>query len=746
MMIPKLRGYFVVLAVGIWVNHVAAKEGYVTCGNSGPTHLWTETEEIQEGPSQAERTPPANTGTPLVVSNATYRLEVDPRGRVCSLVLDPVEYDAWFLGTQTTDQVRGMAARLYAHLADDFDFILFINNENVNPGGYSGRHYGVQNDVLGIGSGLFDNTAAYGSSGRLQSAIHLRTRSNLRGGPSLHEISHRWANRLTLIPNAGAHWGFSSAGGQLGGWRPGTLVDLGSGRYDADGFNGSSSFGTVANGGNGLPYSEIEIYLMGLLSSDSVADLQVAVNGAWENTSQGIFIASAINPVSITDIVADEGVRIPDISVSPKAFRAVAILLTPEPLTPTVWDAMDRDVASFELEGDDGSTLFNFWEATGGRATIQLAGLLNSMQPGIDGLILEPNQPLVATGLEGTMLAPTSMAYTIRNLSTNAVSWAATTAESWLQISPTSGVLAGGATAPFSVQLDASAHLLAAGAYSNVVQIANTVTSVYTQIAAELVVGTVANMPFFDGFESGAFDTYWELGGTEEHRIALDASQTPVGMYQVILDDHTNSGSISLNELMLTIDLAGWTNVMLQFMAKEFSDEAHPPPASPFTGSALFDGIAIRTSHLTTDWHVVQALTALSGEFQLMEVNLDTAVAEAGIEYSSTFQILFSQYDNSSAPYDGIGLDNIQLSGVETKQHLGPILLTFDVVSNLVSLTMTTYTTGMYQVDMATNTIGVLSPEWNIVWGPSPGTAVTMSAEIPVTDVDTAIFRGVREE
>ena len=83
---------------------------------------------------------------------------------------------------------------------------------------------------------------------------------------------------------------------------------------------------------------------------------------------------------------------------------------------------------------------------------------------------------------------------------------------------------------------------------------------------------------------------------------------------------------------------------------------------------------------------------------------------------------------------------------IDVDQDLCPIILSFDVASNLVSLTMTAHTTGTYQVEVATNTIGILSQEWNTVWGPVPGTAATMSAEIPAADVDTATYRGVREE
>ena len=58
----------------------------------------------------------------------------------------------------------------------------------------------------------------------------------------------------------GAHWGFSRANGQLGGFDIVNLEDLGDGQWTA------GRFGTFANGGNSLPYSLIELYFAGLLA------------------------------------------------------------------------------------------------------------------------------------------------------------------------------------------------------------------------------------------------------------------------------------------------------------------------------------------------------------------------------------------------------------------------------------------------------------------------------------------------
>src|SRR5205823_5353661 len=90
--------------------------------------------------------------------------------------------------------------------------------------------------------------------------------------------------------------------------KPGTLVSLGGNKYDADGYFGSA-FGTVANGGNAVPYAPLELYLMGLVDKSAVAPIQVAVNGSFASqadASNGIFSADSIKTVSISDATVTE--------------------------------------------------------------------------------------------------------------------------------------------------------------------------------------------------------------------------------------------------------------------------------------------------------------------------------------------------------------------------------------------------------------------------------------------------------
>ena len=144
------------------------------------------------------------------------------------------------------------------------------------------------------------------------------------GGGGLHEMMHRWANHV-IPTSVGSHWGFSSANGQLGGFDLTDLVRLDNGRYSA------GYFGTVANGGNSVPYSPIELYLAGLIPPEEVPDLWVAKDGRWLNeyddARNRLFTASEIETWSIERIVREHGLRMPNFRHSQKHFRAAAILL-----------------------------------------------------------------------------------------------------------------------------------------------------------------------------------------------------------------------------------------------------------------------------------------------------------------------------------------------------------------------------------------------------------------------------------
>ena len=219
----------------------------------------------------------------------------------------------------------------------------------------------------------------YGSVQTLKGVIHFPFNRALRSGPSLHEILHAWANHT--IPTAvGAHWGFSSANGQLGGFDIGNLVELGDNRYVAGGF------GTFANGGNTPAYSPVELYFAGYIAPEEVPDLWVARDGEWvvedgdrvrTENGHGVFTASDVRTYSIEDIVAKAGPRVPSMGDAQWHFRVAVVLLTDDdhPATDEQLELLSDHAAWFSLPARDETHLHNFDEATGGRGTVTMDGL-----------------------------------------------------------------------------------------------------------------------------------------------------------------------------------------------------------------------------------------------------------------------------------------------------------------------------------------------------------------------------------
>ncbi|MGJ8653905.1 MAG: hypothetical protein ACSHX8_11570 [Opitutaceae bacterium] len=597
---------------------------------------------------------------PIIIEGSDHHLLVDPRGRVCALEIGSDEFSLWDNFSESSLDAQRSANRIFEHFGDVYDFILFIDNVTENGGG--GRHFGVRNDIQGIGQSTFDNSASYGSAGQLQSVIHLTQPSTLRGGPSLHEIMHRWGNRLGPIYNSGAHWGFASVGGQLGGWLPGSLVDLGSGRYDADGLNGRTSFGTFANGGNALPYSQIELYIMGLIPTNEVDPIKVAVGAAWEDASQGIFTATAINTVTIGDVTTAEGARTPDTVSSQKNFRTLVVLLTDGPVSEATWDQMDADAAAFSLAGDNGSTIYNFWEATGGRATIQMDGLIGELNPGLEALTLSPSTAFTALKIGNDAFTTSDASYTIRNDSAVTIPWTAD-APAWLDLDVSSGLLAPAAEVTIQISLNAAGLALNPGRYQDELRLTNTSNGNYSAVPVN---ASITALAFADDFESGAFSAAWTVSGTGTYRTQVTNLNAPSGTYQALLDDSvSDTENYARNELTLTLDLQDWQDVVLQFDAKEFGDESHGPPAAPFIDGADFDGVAISRSADSNEWYEVQSLRSLGSNFETIAIDLDAAIAALGWSYTDTFQIRFNQYDNFAATSDGIAIDNVQITGTK---------------------------------------------------------------------------------
>lgn len=185
--------------------------------------------------------------------------------------------------------------------------------------------------------------------------VFLPTRQDLVAGRFLHEFAHFWGAHLKGPPALKAqndryegHWGFSSVGGLLGGWDPESFESMGDRTYHA----------RVAPGGrpsNRSAYAPLELYLMGMVGPEAVPPIQVAVGVidlGEADDGRRIFSAERIETVTIDDIIAANGKRIPAAEESEKVFSLALVVLADHKLSDEEWDFYERAMDFLEADGD----------------------------------------------------------------------------------------------------------------------------------------------------------------------------------------------------------------------------------------------------------------------------------------------------------------------------------------------------------------------------------------------------------
>ena len=317
---------------------------------------------------------------------------LSPSCRFVSLVLNQDEYAQW-----DDSLFAKYTQKLYDTFHDDFDFIVYVTNEPTRPAKfyYSGINYPVSIKESGLGLDgqygfPYDYTAYYGSDGRLQSVIHLPASTFIVNGPFLHEIMHRWGNFAIPLPinfdnsRLDSHWGImgGSCRGQLGGFDESTLQS----NVDGDPTKYSVSyFAPYANGGNMVPYTDFELYLMGMIPLSDVHPFTAfnSIDSYSRDQSTGKYTffsqdKTVYNSASLEEIL---GARVPDYTTSQKSFNVLFVVVSSATLTTEEYANYDASIESFCKPSSDGiSAIYNFWEATRGLGTLTAENLNASLK------------------------------------------------------------------------------------------------------------------------------------------------------------------------------------------------------------------------------------------------------------------------------------------------------------------------------------------------------------------------------
>ncbi len=352
------------------------------------------------------------------------------------------------------------------------------------------------------------------------------------------------------------------------------------------------------------------------------------------------------------------------------------------PANPTFLQARDAIIQA-DLVNNGGANRFELWAGFAKRGMgYSATSPASSTTTGVveafdipDDLGITPNAGISFSGFQGGQLNPACQTYVLTNSGSNTLSWSLANTSVWLTVSPVSGTLAPGQGASVTACLNGNASSLTAGTYADSIAFSNITSTALQRRAVTLRVFPVATMPFNDTFESGGLQSFYNVTGTGAFRAQVVTNNTAHdGSFHLTMDDSdTSTNNFARNEVTLGINLAGYTNAVLRFWAKGFSDEAHGPPPSPFTNGFDFDGVAISTDGVL--WYEVQGLRTLTSTYTEFAVDLNAATAARGLSLNSAFLIRFNQYDDQSITFDGIAIDDITITA---EQPPMPAIYIFD--------------------------------------------------------------------
>jgi hypothetical protein len=308
--------------------------------------------------------------------------------------------------------------KIYSKFNDDFDFIFYVlNGTRVGELGFSGRMLPVRLDCKNIDIYLpngwgFETYENWSSDSKLKGVIYFPLYNAIKDGPSLHELAHQWGAKVS--PDVLGHWGASSAGGQLGGFK--YVKSLGDNQYQGS-MNGTwnDGFGKDGYSKNVHPYSDIELYLMGFKSAQDLRNSKFKLDVYLDNgaapklvSGDGIFKADKINSYTIDDLMKNFGgkERDPNSLNSQKEFKILTVFLS---ITDTVGQTIYGDRTSkvvedlnwFAQKTDYSGGYYNFYQATNKVGSIDVSGLKNSVKTDIDKSNPDPN-PAVNPQPDGT--------------------------------------------------------------------------------------------------------------------------------------------------------------------------------------------------------------------------------------------------------------------------------------------------------------------------------------------------------
>lgn len=221
--------------------------------------------------------------------------------------------------------------RFYSMFPDDFDLINIVYEGSL----FQNRTHQGGNKVQGIGMSVADNSSSFGSAGRLQGVSRFPIDSLFdvdhgrnSGVGFLHETGHQWLAFLKDPKfNARSHWPLSDlATGIMGYSDPTNGQGLGiPGDFVPEGpnFRVQTRYAIPAQS-----FKDLELYLMGMVPASAVGPHFVLRDQTQTSKIASGLLDGPADTVTMQEILAANGPRVPDFSTSPKTLRMATIYVT----------------------------------------------------------------------------------------------------------------------------------------------------------------------------------------------------------------------------------------------------------------------------------------------------------------------------------------------------------------------------------------------------------------------------------
>jgi len=129
-------------------------------------------------------------------------------------------------------------------------------------------------------------------------------------------------------------------------------------------------------------------------------------------------------------------------------------------------------------------------------------------------LSITPPEDFISSGNEGGPFTPDCQTYTLTNTGPNSLDWTATKTQPWLDVTPGSGTLAGGASTTVDVCINPNANILPLGVYTDTVTFSNLTSGIVHERSVELrVVMPEFKLTASDGASSDNFGISVSISG-----------------------------------------------------------------------------------------------------------------------------------------------------------------------------------------------------------------------------------------